>query len=85
MTAAGYQDVMSRIPFADIPAETRRAHIAAETSEGMFVAAVWESEEAFRSFEPALQAAFAAAGVTAAAPVVGAIHQLGISPAAVHA
>jgi hypothetical protein len=80
MTAAGYRDVMRHVAFGAVPAAAPRVHIAAVTEEEIFVLAVWESEAPFRSAEPALQAAFAAAGVGPVAPVLGAIHRVGISP-----
>ena len=83
MTAERYREVVSLVDFGAVPASTRRAHIACAVDGGMAVMALWASEAAFRAFEPALQAAFAVAGVAAPAPEVGPVHRVGINPAAV--
>ena len=77
MSLEQYHDVLSRVKF---DSSSRRAHIASETPEGMFVIAIWESEAAFHTFEPALRAAFAAAGVEYATPVIGKVHRIAVSP-----
>jgi heme-degrading monooxygenase HmoA len=80
MSVQQYHDVLSHVKFDALPESTRRAHIASETPEGMFVVSIWESEAAFRSFEPALRAAFEAANVKFATPVIGKIHRIVVSP-----
>jgi heme-degrading monooxygenase HmoA len=80
MSVQQYHDVLNQVKFDGLAPGTRRAHIATETPEGIFVIAIWKSEAAFREFEPALHAAFAAAGIPAAAPVIGNIHRIRISP-----
>ncbi len=80
MTVAQYHQVASQVKFEGSSPTARRAHIACETAEGMFVVSLWESEAAFRAFEPAIQSAFAACGVDAAVPVIGRIHRVGFKP-----
>jgi heme-degrading monooxygenase HmoA len=82
LTVERYHEVLSHVRFGDVSPEARRAHIASDTGDGIFVAAVWESEAAFRAFEPALHAAFAVASVDAPAPLVVPIHKVMFSPAA---
>ena len=77
MSLEQYHDILSRVKF---DSSSRRAHIASETPEGMFVIAIWESEAAFHTFEPALRAAFAAAGVEYLTPVIGKVHRIAVSP-----
>ena len=83
MTAARYHEVLSHVKFEGAPPAARRAHIASETAGGMFIAGVWESEAAFRAFEPVLHAALAACGVDATTPVIGQIHKIGLMPGGV--
>jgi heme-degrading monooxygenase HmoA len=77
MTLPQYHDVLSQVKF---DSSTRRAHIASETPDGIFVLAIWESEDAFRAFEPALRAAFEAANVEYATPVIGKVHRIAVNP-----
>lgn len=83
MSAARYREVLSRLKHEWIAPVARRAHIAMQTAEGMVVIAVWESEPAFRAFEPAVRAAFAVSGVDDASPVIGQIHRIGFTPGVV--
>lgn len=80
MSLQQYHDVLSHVKFDTLPPATRRAHIASESPEGIFVLAIWESEAAFRAFEPALRAAFQAANVEFATPVIGKVHRIAVSP-----
>ena len=82
MSVARYRELLSQVKFEGSPSTARRAHIACETAEGMFIVALWESEAAFRAFEPAINAAFAATGVNGASPVIGQIHRAGFMPGA---
>ena len=80
MTVEKYHDVLQQAQFDTVATTARRAHIAIQTPEGMFIVAVWESESAFRQFEPALKAAFANNGIEAPAPVIAKIHRIAVSP-----
>ena len=82
MTVAQYYDLLASVNADGPPPITRRAHIASETADGIFVLGVWESEPAFHDFEPLIQRAFAACGVAGAAPVIGQIHRLAFIPGA---